>query len=94
MPDPAPATIERMPDGRHAVKNAAGMVVGMHNSPFSAARQVHEYYGPTSAGKPGQPGQDAEDGGKVRPTVPRPSVPHPGRNRPGPDAPKIPHGKV
>lgn len=41
----APHRIERQQDGRHAVMDAKGTILGLHNSPWSAARQMHDYFG-------------------------------------------------
>lgn len=42
-------SITRQPDGRHAVTDAQGNVLGLHNSPVSAARQVSSYFGQPTA---------------------------------------------
>lgn len=76
-----PVTIQRMPDGRHAVMSAEGTILGKHKSPFSAARQVHDYFGPVVPGDT-QPAKETAEakhvGGKGqmvdRPRVGRPST--------------------
>src|SRR5579871_4562351 len=45
-PASPPTMSARMPDGRYHVMDEQGNVLGKHNSVFSAARQIHEYYGP------------------------------------------------
>ncbi len=62
-----PVTIQRQKDGRHHVVDATGQVLGKHKSVFSAARQIHEYYG----------AEDQGPGNTVRPTLPRPAIPRP-----------------
>lgn len=42
---PNGAFIQRHPDGRHAVMDQAGRLVGLHNSHQSALRQMGDYYG-------------------------------------------------
>lgn len=79
-----PVTIQRQPDGRHAVMDAQGNQLGQHNSVFSAARQIHEYYGGGQA-----EGSEEAGPGDIHPPVPHPSIPRPPKTRkPKPDAPK------
>ncbi len=42
---PTGAYIQRNPDGRHAVMDQNGNLLGLHNSHQSALRQVGDYYG-------------------------------------------------
>lgn len=42
-------TITRQADGRHAITDAQGNVLGLHNSPVSAARQASTYFGQPTA---------------------------------------------
>jgi hypothetical protein len=42
---PTGAFIQRHPDGRHAVMDQTGRLVGLHNSHQSALRQIGDYYG-------------------------------------------------
>lgn len=70
----APVTIHRQKDGRHHVVDAEGQTLGKHNSVFSAARQVHEYYGSTP--------------GDIHPPVPTPSVKAPKKDTAPSERPK------
>jgi hypothetical protein len=88
-----PVTIQRMPDGRHHVLDAAGKTLGKHNSPFSAARQVHEYFGPVVSGdvQPGMENLEAKSVGKRQSAVmERPKMPRAPKSRPQIDRPQIP----
>lgn len=53
--DQQEVTIRRQQDGRHAVMDQYGNVLGLHNSPVSAARQVSSYFGQPTA-EPMEPG--------------------------------------
>lgn len=85
-----PVKVERQSDGRHAVIGSNGQILGLHKSIWSAARQMHSYYGPTSAAaesateKPAKAGTSGD-----HPPLPSPPVP-----RPGGDTSKIPAPKV
>lgn len=82
-----PVTIQRQPDGRHAVIGSDGTVLGQHKSIWSAARQIHEYH---SAGTDGTTNGDQAD---IHPPVPRPKIPkvsHKEEGRPAKDRPSIP----
>lgn len=61
--------IERQKDGRHAVMDSSGRVMGLHNSVWSAARQLHQYFG--------QGDDDADDNknGQPKPNAPRTPTP-------------------
>lgn len=48
-------TVRRQADGRHAVIDGQGNILGLHNSPVSAARQVSSYFGQPTA-EPMEPG--------------------------------------
>lgn len=88
----APVTIQRMPDGRHAVMSPQGSVLGMHNSPFSAARQVHDYFGPVVQGdtEPAQEAVEAKEVGSKRRPTGAPRVGHPTTKAPGSSAARVP----
>lgn len=89
----APVTIQRQSDGRHAVMDATGAVMGMHKSPFSAARQLHDYFGPVEPGdtEPAQEVSEAKHvGGKQSSVMKRPTVKHPSVPTPASVRPKIP----
>lgn len=89
----APIVIERQPDGRHAVKDATGAVMGMHKSPFSAARQLHDYFGPVEQGdtEPAQEMAAARHvGSKQEAAMHRPKLQRPTVKPPVPVRPKIP----
>jgi hypothetical protein len=89
----APVTIQRQPDGRHAVMDAGGAVMGMHKSPFSAARQLHDYFGPVVDGdtEPAQEVAAAKHvGSKQEAALQRPKAPRPSVKPPVPVRPKIP----
>lgn len=58
---PNGAFIQRHPDGRHAVMDQAGRLVGLHNSHQSALRQMGDYYGAPHRPAP------AEMGGETAP---------------------------
>lgn len=47
-----PVGIKRERDGRHTLTDADGNVLGRHNSVWSAARQLHDYYGGSSSDQP------------------------------------------
>jgi hypothetical protein len=86
-----------MADGRHAVMDATGAVMGMHKSPFSAARQIHEYYGPVQPVEPGdvEPAREAVEakgvGSKQSGVMEHPKIAKPTDKRPKSfSAPKIP----
>lgn len=81
----APVTIQRQKDGRHHVVDATGQTLGKHNSVFSAARQIHEYYGGQAEGTEASgPGQ--------HPPVPRPEIPKPAKTTAPHESPKpVPH---
>lgn len=51
-------SLEQQPDGRHAVMNEQGQVVGLHNSLKSAQRQLEDYYTPQPEA-PGSAGSGA-----------------------------------
>lgn len=90
---PAPMVIQRMPDGRHAVMDGAGTVMGLHKSPFSAARQIHEYFGPVEPGdvEPAREQMEAKGVGRKQSSVlEHPTVPRPAKDRPKEKAPQIP----
>lgn len=53
--DQPEVTVRRQQDGRHAVIDQHGNVLGLHNSPVSAARQVSAYFGQPTA-EPVEPG--------------------------------------
>lgn len=79
-----PVTIQRMPDGRHAVMSPEGNVLGLHKSPFSAARQVHDYFGPVVQGdtEPAKETAEAKHVGSKGSMVAKPSVGRPSVGRP------------
>lgn len=92
-----PVTITRMKDGRHAVMGADGAVMGLHNSVFSAARQLHEYFGgaggnsgPQSMGADNaDPAAKAAQAG-TESTLKKPEIPRPSKDRPSIPKPGIP----
>lgn len=101
----APITSQRMPDGRYHVMDAGGQVLGMHNSPWSAARQMHEYYGggagPEGATGPApvgpgdvEPQREAMEarsvGSKQSAVLEHPKVPRPPKDRPRIPVKRIP----
>lgn len=92
MEAPAPVTVQRMPDGRHAVMSPEGTVLGMHKSPFSAARQVHEYFGPVVQGdtEPAMEASEAKHIGSKRQAIGKPVMPHPTTKTPRPETAKVP----
>jgi hypothetical protein len=97
----APVRIERQADGRHAVMDATGKLLGLHKSPWSAARQMHDYYGAApmddsklaqAAVAPSAPAPEkmvAPNDVKPGAGGEHPPVPHPARDNPPPDAIKI-----
>lgn len=88
----APVTVQRMPDGRHAVMSPQGTVLGMHKSPFSAARQVHEYFGPVVQGdtEPAAEMEAAKHIGSRRKAVGTPTMQHPTTAPPKPHTARVP----
>lgn len=89
---PPPVTIQRMPDGRHAVMSAQGTVLGLHKSPFSAARQVHDYFGPVVQGdtEPAKEVSEAKHVGGKTSMVPKPNDKRPTTKTPKQAPAKIP----
>lgn len=100
----APVRIERQADGRHAVMDATGKMLGLHKSPWSAARQMHDYYGPgpsdqvavapempkpPAAPKPYKASDHRPGTAGEHPPVPRPSKDAPPR-----DTKKIPAKRI
>lgn len=100
----APVRIERQADGRHAVMDAGGAVLGIHKSPWSAARQMHDYFGggagPEDATGPApvaegdvQPARQAMEakrvGGKQSAIMEHPKIQRPPKSRP-----KIPTKRI
>lgn len=73
QPDQQAVTVTRQPDGRHAVTDASGNVLGLHNSPVSAARQVSSYLGAPTA-EPMEPGVQHTLAGTPAPGAPGPMV--------------------
>jgi hypothetical protein len=78
----APVTIERQTNGQHNVVDATGAVLGKHNSVFSAARQLHDYYGqggePQVGPKEATPEPKAKKAhGVNKPVIPKPRIPKP-----------------
>lgn len=71
--------MHRMPDGRFHVMTADGRVMGKHKSPWSAARQMHEYFGSTD---------QATGPTNIRPNVPRPRIPRPKQSNAPVERPK------
>ena len=56
---PMAAAIVRNPDGRHAVMDQHGKLVGLHNSHLSALRQLTDYFGSPHVGTPPEIGNAA-----------------------------------
>lgn len=83
----APVTMQRMPDARYHVMDANGQVLGMHNTPWSAARQMHEYYSDQSDSGEGGESQGGM-GVDEHPPVPRPAIPRPKKDTAPSEAPK------
>lgn len=89
----APVTIQRQQDGRHAVMDASGAVLGLHNSPWSAARQMHDYFNAVEPGdvEPAREEMEAKRvGGKQGAIMERPQIPKPPKGRPRIPAARIP----
>lgn len=85
-----PVRIERQTDGRHAVIGSNGQIMGLHKSVWSAARQVHSYFGPaeseaSAAEKPAKAGTAGD-----YPPLASPPVPRAGRDTSKIPAPGIP----
>jgi len=78
-----PVSIQRQSDGRHHVMDAEGKVLGKHNSPWSAARQMHEYFAKENL-------EARNVGGKQGSIMEHPNIPQPPKSRPGIPTPKIP----
>lgn len=87
-----PVTIQRLPDGRHAVMSPEGVVLGKHKSPFSAARQVHDYFGPVVSGdtEPAREVAEAKHIGSKSAPVSRPSIARPSLHTPTQSPAKVP----
>lgn len=71
----AAVTLTRHPDGRHAVLDAEGNLLGLHNSLASAQRQVQDYY-PEVAQELGQ--------AKAKQSSPKGGIPVPQGGAPAP----------
>jgi hypothetical protein len=85
-----PVSIARQADGRHHVIAADGSVLGKHNSPWSAARQMHDYYQSTSsegAGGTDPAVEQAREGTEA--AVQKPNIPHPSKKHPAIPRPEI-----
>lgn len=71
-----PVSIVRQQDGRHNVVDSSGQVLGKHNSVFSAARQIHEYFQTGPAEAVPEP-KTKKVHGVGKPVIPRPRIPRP-----------------
>lgn len=82
--------------GQFHVIDSNGQVIGKHNSVWSAARQIHDYF--PDGGEEGsaqeeasEPASEAKAEGDIRPHIPRPAIPRPPKSEhPKPDTKRIP----